>query len=79
MPIEPFAIWNLIKSALDATAERPTPPPQPPAKEDEKMPVPEGKSVEIMDENPDSSAAARACENYLLRHEQLSSRHTNGK
>ena len=79
MPIEPFAIWNLIKSALDA-AQTPSPtPPQTPANQEEKPPIPEGKSSENTEIVDNASAAAKACENYLVRHEQLSSRHTNGK
>ena len=70
MPIEPFAIWNLIKSALDA-AQTPSPtPPQTPANQEEKPPIPEGKSTENTEIVDDASAAAKACENYLLRHEQ---------
>ncbi len=70
MPIEPFAIWNLIKSALDATQTPSPTPPQSPAGGEEKPILPEGESAEQAEEIPDSSAAARACENYLLRHEQ---------
>ena len=70
MPIEPFAIWNLIKSALDA-AQTPSPtPPQAPVNQEEKPPIPEGKSTENTEIVDDASAAAKACENYLLRHEQ---------
>ena len=65
--MEPFAIWNLLKTVL-SSAETPSAAPNAPTREEEK-------TVEIPKEEPpkESPARANACEAYFLRHEQIKS------
>jgi hypothetical protein len=65
--MEPFAIWNLLKTVL-SNAESPTAQASAPDAEETK------NAVSSKDE-PTQSEPARpnACEEYFLRHEQIKS------
>ncbi len=78
--IEPFAIWNLIQNALAAAESAPA---KTPTNDEEKAETAQNSSAEksAADGAPEAEkeAAPNACESYLLRHEQLSRKHNNGR
>ncbi|MBQ8352614.1 MAG: hypothetical protein IJY34_02350 [Clostridia bacterium] len=78
--IEPFAIWNLIQNAL-AAAE--TTPKKAATDGETKAETAQNSNSENtsqeQEQKDDTPAAQNACESYLLRHEQLSRKHNNGR
>ena len=77
--IEPFAIWNLIQNALAAVE---TTPKNAATDGETKAETTQNNSETTSQEKEqkdDTPAAQNACESYLLRHEQLSRKHNNGR
>ena len=78
--IEPFAIWNLIQNALAAVET--TPKKAATDGETKAEAAQNGNSENTSQEQEqkeDTPTAQNACESYLLRHEQLSRKHNNGR